>query len=143
MVAIDGDLNELVQNEKERRNKEYEQIYMFGPSFKSSNYGQLKFSEDKTFTWTNNKLLVPAVISSSASNNGTVSVKYFLSRTLSAAYDGVLSFKFEGMTSEVNFLYKMEEAGLRLEDATGAVISNNTITERGLSPLVLFFTKGE
>ena len=37
----------------------------------------------------------------------------------------------------------MEEAGLRLEDATGAVISNNTITERGLSPLVLFFTKGE
>ena len=66
-----------------------------------------------------------------------------MSRTLSAAYDGVLSFKFEGMSSEVNFLYKMEESGLRLEDATGAVISNNTITERGLSPLVLFFTKGE
>lgn len=143
LVAIDGDLNELVQKEKERRNKEYEQIYMFGPSFKSSNYGQLKFSEDKTFVWTNNRLLVPAVISSSASNKGTVSVKYFLSRTLSAAYDGVLSFKFNGMTSEVNFLYKMEESGLRLEDATGAVISNNTITERGLSPLVLFFTKGE
>ena len=143
LVTIDADLNELVKNENDRRNREYEQIYMFGPNFKSSNYGQLKFNENKTFIWTNNKLLFPTVISSSASNKGTVSVKYFLNRNLSSAYDGVLTFKFEGMSSEVNFLYKMEESGLRLEDATGAVISNNTITERGLSPLVLFFTKGE
>ena len=47
------------------------------------------------------------------------------------------------MEKEVNFLYKMESSGLRFEDATGAVIKNNILMERALSPLVLFFSKGE
>lgn len=143
LVSLEENLEELVQNEVIRREKEYEQITMYSESFKSESYGLLKLNPDHTFIWHNNKLLVPSVLSSSAKNNGTVSIKYFLSRSLSASYDGILTFKFQDMDKEVNFLYKIESNGLRFEDATGAVIKNNILMERALSPLVLFFTKGE
>lgn len=143
LVTIDADINQLVQDEMQRRESEYEQIYMFGPNFRSSSYGQLTLSEDHSFNWNNKNLLVPGVISSSAKNTGTVQIKYFLIRSLAQAYDGVLTFKFEGMNKEVNFFYKMEENGLRLEDATGAVLDGNVFRERGISPLIIFFKQAE
>ena len=143
LVTIEADINELVAQERERRETEYEQLYMFGPNFKSASYGSLKLNEDHTFTWMNKNLLVPGILSSTAQNKGTVHIKYFLIRSLSQAYDGVLTFSFDGMNKEVNFFYKMEENGLRFEDATGAVKENNTFKERGNSPLIVFFSKNE
>ncbi len=143
LVTIEEDIDQLIFEEKQRRETEYEQIYMFGPDFRSSGYGQLYLKQDHTFTWNNKNLLVPGVISSSAKNNGTVQVKYFLVRSLAQAYDGVLTFKFEGMNKEVNFFYKAEENGLRLEDATGAVLDGSVFKERGISPLIIFFKKAE
>lgn len=143
LVTIVADINELVAQERERRETEYEQLYMFGPNFKSASYGSLKLNEDHTFTWMNKNLLVPGILSSTAQNKGTVQIKYFLIRSLSQAYDGVLTFSFDGMNKEVNFFYKMEENGLRFEDATGAVKENNTFKERGNSPLIVFFSKNE
>lgn len=143
LVTIEADINELVTAERERRETEFEQLFMFGPNFKSASYGNLKLNQDHSFTWMNKNLLVPGVLSSSAQNKGTVQIKYFLVRSLSQAYDGVLTFNFDGMNKEVNFFYKMEENGLRFEDATGAVKDNNTFKERGMSPLIVFFTKAE
>lgn len=143
LVTIDADINQLVQDEMQRRESEYEQIYMFGPNFRSSSYGQLTLEENHSFNWHNKTLLVPGVISSSAKNTGTVQIKYFLIRSLAQAYDGVLTFKFDGMNKEVNFFYKMEENGLRLEDATGAVLDKNVFKDRGISPLIIFFKRAE
>lgn len=143
LVTIDADINQLVQDEMQRRESEYEQIYMFGPNFRSSSYGQLTLEENHSFNWHNKTLLVPGVISSSAKNTGTVQIKYFLIRSLAQAYDGVLTFKFDGMNKEVNFFYKMEENGLRLEDATGAVLDKNVFKDRGISPLIIFFKQAE
>lgn len=143
LVTIDADINQLVQDEMQRRESEYEQIYMFGPNFRSSSYGQLTLGENHSFNWNNKNLLVPGVISSSAKNTGTVQIKYFLIRSLAQAYDGVLTFKFDGMNKEVNFFYKMEETGLRLEDATGAVLDKNVFRDRGISPLIIFFKRAE
>lgn len=142
-VTIDADINEVIENELARREKQYEQVYMFGPRFHSESYGTLALSDDHTFTWQNKNLLVPSVLTSSARNRGTVKTKYFISRTLSQVYDGVITFEFEGMKKEVNFLYKMEANGLRLEDATGALIDDSTLKERALSPLVIFFGRVE
>ncbi len=143
LVTIDADINQLVQDEMQRRESEYEQIYMFGPNFRSSSYGQLTLGDTHSFNWNNKNLLVPGVISSSAKNTGTVQIKYFLIRSLAQAYDGVLTFKFDGMNKEVNFFYKIEENGLRLEDATGAVLDGNVFRERGISPLIIFFKQAE
>ena len=140
LVTITQDLNQLVQAERERRAGEYKKVFDFGPNFKSAAYGSLEFKSDNTFNWTGNKALVPSVIPS-LKTRGLVSIKYFLSRSLSQNYDGILTFRFEGIDKEVNFLYKIEPNGLRFEDASGAVIRNNIIMERSLSPLVIFFSK--
>ena len=139
LVSIEEDIGELVMNEIARRSRIFEQIYIAGPVFKSASYGTLTFNKDQSFTWTSYKLLVPSVIAQSAKNRGTVSIKYFTGRALSAAYDGVLTFNFDGMSKEVNFLYRLDSGGLRMEDAAGVNVTNGIINERALSPLVLFF----
>lgn len=144
LVTIDGDINEILTAEIARRETEYEQLYMYGPKFNSKSYGSLSLGENQEFTWTNNRLVVSSgIISANAKGRGKIENKYFLTKALRTSYDGVLTFKFDGMSKEVNFLYKIEENGLRLEDATGTTIKNSTIYERAISPLVMFFSIGE
>ena len=139
-VALTENVALLVQEEVARRQKELEQLRLFGPSFVSSNYGRLQFLDGNGFSWTGYNLLVPTIIAQSAGNGGTVSVSYFISATLKNSYDGILTFRFEGMAKEANFLYKMTDDGLRLEDAGHAQIANGVVTSRGTSPLVIFFS---
>jgi hypothetical protein len=135
------DVTALVSAEKDRRLHMYQKVYESGPDFNSASYGQLSLKDDQSFSWKNYRLLVPSVVDPAAKGGGTVGVKYFLGDALSASYDGVLSFRFDGMDKDVNFLYKMENGGLRMEDLTGASYDGNTVTNRGTSPLVLFFQK--
>lgn len=138
-VVIDTDINEVITNEKNRRTVEYLNIWTHGPVYSSSNYGKITFNEDGGFNWSGFKLLVPSIIDAGTKNNGTAQVKYSLSKSLAASYDGVVTFKFEGMSNEVNFLYKLEESGLRLEDTSGATIDGNQLKTRGTSPVIIYF----
>ncbi|MCI5606121.1 MAG: SH3 domain-containing protein [Treponema sp.] len=140
-IKIEQNLDEVIEAEQNRRGESYLQLYAHGPKYISSNYGNIVFNEDGSFHWNGFKLLVPSIISSSAKTSGKASVKYSLSKSLSANYDGVITFKFNDMANEVNFLYKLDGTGLRLEDATAARINGNQIVERGSSPLVLFFSR--
>ena len=45
------------------------------------------------------------------------------------------------MKAKVNFLYKIEANGIRLEDASEARFEGTTLVRRGASPLVIFFEK--
>ncbi|MDE7391473.1 MAG: SH3 domain-containing protein, partial [Treponemataceae bacterium] len=139
-IALDEDIAQLVQEERARRAKELERVRMLGPSFVSSNYGRLQFMEGGAFFWSGYQLLVPTIVAQSAGNGGTVGVQYFISNALKNSYDGILSFRFSGMTKDVHFLYKLTDDGLRLEDATHAQIANGVVTGRGTSPLVIFFS---
>lgn len=144
LVPISEDLNEIINNELARREEEFMQIYNFASNLKSSSYGSLSFEENHNFKWNNNRLLVnQGFVSKNAKTNGKIEIKYFISKKLSSIFDGVLTFKFEGMNGELNFLYKIEETGLRLEDARGATISNNMVVNRSSSPVVIFFSKVE
>ena len=138
LVTLSEDINAIVAAEKQRRIDDYEKVVSKTGSLSSSNYGQLTLNKDGTFRWTGFKLLVPSVIGAGAKNAGTCSVKYAVSKQLSG-YDGVLSFKFDGLTDEVNFLYKLESDGLRLEDATDATFNGILVTARSSSPLILYF----
>lgn len=141
-VIIKEDINSLIESEKGRRAQAYNNVFKKGPIFTSSNYGKITLTNEGTFKWTNYKLLVPTVVSNTARNPGvgTVEVKYAVSKKLQSNYDGVLTFNFEGMKEEVNFLYKVEENGLRLEDATKADFKGILVTERGSSPTIIYFT---
>ncbi len=140
-VTLSESVADIVNAEKTRRTQAYMQIWSHGPIFSSSSYGKISFNEDGTFRWTGFKLLVPSVIDAGTKNTGSASVKYSLSKDLAASYDGVLTMKFDGMSREVNFLYKLEDGALRLEDTTGASFSGSQLKSRAVSPVIVYMKK--
>lgn len=140
-VTIEDDISSLVSAEKERRSAVYNKVVSTGPEFKSSSYGDLKFEQDGRFSWKGYKLLVPAIIKNGAKNSGNVSVKYALSQNLSSQYDGVLSFKFDGLDEDINFLFVLEDDGIRMENIQKSSIDGNLVTSRSSSPMILYFKK--
>ena len=140
-IAFDGDVKELIENEKERRHAEIAGLVKSGPVYSSSNYGTITFKDDDTAVWRNFNLLVPSVLTNSARGNIELSVEYYLGSSLKKEFDGILTFRFEGMDQSVNFFYKKEAGGLRLEDAKKAVFKDNLVTDRASSPLVMYFSK--
>jgi hypothetical protein len=125
--------------EKERRNTAFTKVYEHGPIFASSNYGTLELKYDGSFIWKNFKLLVPSVIPAGTKNVGFFTERYALSKNLKENYDGILTFKFDGLSKEINFLYKLEDGALRMEDATCSEIDGNLVKTRSSSPLILYF----
>ena len=139
LVTLDDDINAIVAEEKQRRADAYSKVASATGELSSSSYGKLSLNTDGTFKWSGYKLLVPVVISAGAKTAGTCSVKYAVSKELAASYDGVLTFKFEGTSDEVNFLYKLENDGLRLEAANDATYNGILVTGRSSSPLIMYF----
>lgn len=140
-VSISDNIEEIVAAEKDRRSNAYMQIWAHGPVFQSDSYGKIELNEDGSFRWSSFKLLVPSVIPAGTKNVGVASVKYSLSKSLSESYDGVLTFKFDGVADDINFLYKIEDGGLRMEDTVGAEYKGNQIISRGTSPVRIFFKR--
>ena len=140
-VTVSENIADIVNEEKARRTQAYMQIYTHGPIYSSSSYGKIEFNEDGSFRWSGFKLLVPSVIDAGTKNTGYAQVKYSLSKDLASSYTGVLTMKFDGMSHEVNFLYKLDGNALRFEDTTGAVLSGNQLKTRGTSPVIIYFVK--
>ena len=141
LVALSENIEELVENELVRRQAELKRIASAGPVFKSSNYGTIKFNNENSVTWSNYKLLTPNIISSKALGSVTVTLDYFIAGSLKSSYDGVITMHFTGMEEGVNFLYKLTDTGLRLEDASKAPVKDGVITSRSASPMILFFER--
>lgn len=136
----DVDLAKIIEAERTRRNNLLNELFKV-TSFNSQNYGQLVINSGKTFTWTGYTLLVPDVIPSSAKGRGTVNVKYLLSKDFASRYDGVLTFKFDGCSDEINFLYKLTNEGLNLENIDYYSIKDNVVIARASNPTVMFFNR--
>lgn len=141
LVALKEDVETLVENELIRRQNELLRIAKAGPVFKSSNYGTIKFNNENSVIWSNYKLLQPNLIASNALGSVTVTLDYFISNSLKSSYDGVITMHFTGMEEGINFLYKLTDSGLRLEDASKAPIKDGVVTSRSASPMILFFEK--
>lgn len=141
LVTIAENIDELIAAEVVRRQEELLLLRENGGHFRSSNYGQLTFGEDDKITWRGYNLLVPSLIPRNTGTTGTVSIQYFISNSLKANYDGILTFKLDKMNKELNFVYKIEETGIRLTDAGGAQFRGTTVQSLSASPLVLFFAK--
>ncbi|MBE6345051.1 MAG: SH3 domain-containing protein [Spirochaetaceae bacterium] len=141
LVTIPSEIEEIISEEVGRREQLYAQLEAFGPSFSSSNYGDLTFTGSNSFTWSGFKQLQPSVIPNSVLGRGIISFDLFLSKSLQMNYDGVICFNFENSTKGINFLYKIEENGLRLETTEGSTIRNGILSSRSSSPVVIFFGK--
>ncbi|QQO09264.1 SH3 domain-containing protein [Breznakiella homolactica] len=141
-VALPGDVDDLIDQETERRKTQFDGIYSQGPVFQSANYGTLVFTEDGKFTWTGFNLLSPSVIPPSVPGTGTIDMGIYLTGSLQNQYTGALTLRFDGAGSRgpsLNFMYVLDSQGLRLEHAPDSVMDGITVVRRASSPLVIYF----
>jgi hypothetical protein len=140
-VTLSTDVNEVIAKEQERRKAVFDELIYAGPSFSSSNYGTIEFTEDFGFAWTGYGLLNSSLIPANSGVTGSISLGYFLGTSLKEDFDGVLTFTFDENGRKINFFYKLESGGLRLEDAQRAQFKNSLAIDRSSNPIVMFFAK--
>ena len=61
--------------------------------------------------------------------------------SLKEEFDGVLTLTFDENARKINFFYKLESDGLRLEDAQRAQFKDSLVVDRSSNPVVMFFAK--
>ncbi len=140
-VTLSTNINEVIQQEQERRQSVFNTLVFAGPSFSSSNYGEIKFTKDFGFEWTGYDLLNSSLIPANSGETGSVSLGYFLGASLKEEFDGILTLTFDENGRKINFFYKLESGGLRLEDAQRAQFKDSLVVDRSSNPVVMFFAK--
>jgi hypothetical protein len=143
-VAIASDIDDLIMQELTRRDELFYNLYNAGPTFISTNYGWLSFSEDGRFTWSGYRLLVPQVISALALGTGTIDTGVFLGPAVSSLYNGALAFNFEetgDRSRAVYFMYTLESQGMRIEYVPPSSMDGLVVARRASSPTVIYFFK--
>lgn len=140
-VTLSTDVKEVIANEQERRKEVFNKLIVAGPSFSSSNYGTIEFTENFGFAWTGYGLLNSSLIPANSGVTGSVSLGYFLGTSLKEEFDGILTLTFDENGRKINFFYKLESGGLRLEDAQRAQFKDSLAVDRSSNPVVMFFAK--
>ncbi len=149
-LGEDVDIATMIKVENERRQTVISELAKLGPEFFSSAYGTLSISINSTtdggvFSWMDYDLIVPSLVSRNSGQDGSLSTRYYLDKSLKADWDGVLTFCFDKNGSEVNLLYKKASGGLRLAPARIKTVEDS-VTGRKIrsvlassNPLVMFF----
>jgi hypothetical protein len=141
-VTLPTGPDDIAAQELERRETLFRTIFDAGPVFTSSNYGALTFTPAGRFIWQGNSLLVPNIIPAATLNSGAVEMRLYLSPSLSGAYTGAFTLRFDGAGragAQINFLYLLEEQGLRIEYVDGDNLTGLTVARRSASPTVIYF----
>jgi len=139
-VALSADVDDLILQEKARREAQYAIIFNQGPVFTSNNYGSITFTQAGSFIWTGYDLLVPHIIPRDTKGDGQVLMDLFITPSFEERYNGAFSFKFSGSSKfTLRFMYSLDNQGLRLEVLPDFAVEDVTVTRRASSPVVLYF----
>ncbi|MEW5815925.1 MAG: SH3 domain-containing protein [Spirochaetota bacterium] len=135
------DINTIIENEKIRREEQYQQFLGKGTVFSSSAYGIIAFEQDGSFTWEHFDRLIPNIIPRTAGGKGSVEFNLFLGDDLKVRYEGVISFHFSNTGDNVytNFIYTFVENGLKFIYVPESDIKEGIVERQNPSPIVLFF----
>ncbi|MDR1249184.1 MAG: SH3 domain-containing protein [Treponema sp.] len=145
-VSLPMELEDLISQETERRLALFRNLYALGPSFQSTNYGVLSFSENSRFVWTGNGILIPQIIPASALGSGSVDMGLFLGRDLEQRYTGAFILRFDGINgpgAAVHFMYTVDDQGIRIEYVPPENLEGVTVARRAATPMIIFFFKTE
>ena len=146
LVTLPTALDTIMLQENERRNTRFNAMFNRGPVFSSTNYGTLSLAPTGQFTWVGLDLLVPHIVPRSGVAQGQIQMRLFLGPALAGSYTGACSFLFSGMGVNqaghvVNFLYTLDDQGMRIEFVPEDSITGITVTRRAASPTVIYFTR--
>ena len=142
-VTLTSDVDDLIQQETLRRQNQYLEIYNQGPVFTSSNYGTITLLQTGNFTWTNYDLLVPQLIPAATRGSGRIYMDLFIASGYEEHFNGAFTLRFTDIRSNntLNFIYALDNQGLRMEVVPNVGIDDNTVMRRSTSPMVLYFFK--
>lgn len=140
MQRVEGEIQDYIDAELERREETLERLLERGPVFTSGNYGRITLLEDHTFIWSGYERLVPAAIPAGIGTQGTVDLGLYLGTELSDEYDGAIAFKFNGNPNPVSFAYTLVPDGMRMLYVPPGDIDDVVITGSGVSSITLFFS---
>ena len=143
-IAFEEDIEEIVTQEIERRERLAQLFSSRSRVLRSSAYGNIYLEEQMRFRWEDFGRLGEQIFLKPVRGSGTVDFPYYLSDPLSGSFDGVITFRFDGYERDqgTSFLYSFESAGVRFEYVRPQGIENLEVVRRDNSPLVIFFSYG-
>ena len=142
-VTLTESVENIVNQERERRKNLFQILYVRGPDFTSANYGTLSLKENGDFVWDGIDLLPEEIISGPVVGSGSMDMDYSLSGEMAERYTGALAMRFNspgGNGSSLVFAYILDTQGLRLEYIPSDYALNRTVSRRAPSPLVIYFS---
>ncbi|TVR90652.1 MAG: hypothetical protein EA428_07910 [Spirochaetaceae bacterium] len=143
-VIIEADIREQISNEQTRRLEAYDELYQrAGGGMKSLAYGDIDLQRDRSFFWRGNSRLRPDVIPNTAGNTGRLTLGRYLHASLRNQFDGALAFDFNGIDTDVSFLYRVTPSGLQLTHVPESQLDGVTVNAVPELPLVIFFAFGD
>jgi hypothetical protein len=143
-IAFEEDIEEIVTQELERRERLAQIFSSRSRVLRSSAYGNIYLEEQMRFRWEDFGRLGEQIVLKPVRGSGTVDFPYYLSDGLSGSFDGVITFRFDEYAKDqgTSFLYAFESAGVRFEYVRPQGIENLEVVRRDDSPLVIFFSYG-
>lgn len=140
MVQLDQPLEEILQEEKLRRQALVNQFVEKGPGYNSDTYGKIEFQANQRFFWINKSILISQnLLSAETGNQGNYSFTRFLGRDLRSKYDGVITLNFDNGET-LNFLFKQRSTGVLMLYVPPTHIEKGIInSDRVLNPMQIFF----
>ena len=142
-VTLPVSVENIVNQEKERRQNLFQTLYVRGPVFTSTNYGTLILRSNSDFSWDEVNSLPEGILSGSVLGSGTVDIDYNLGGDLAMQYTGALALRFNsvsGTRTSLVFAYILDNQGLRMEHIPSDLVSGRTVNRRGSSPFVIYFS---
>jgi hypothetical protein len=143
-INFTGDLDELIEAEKSRRQALFQEFQRRGPVLTSNAYGRIRLSEGMRFHWDGFGRLADEAFLRPVAGDGVVDFPYHLSKELADGFDGVITFRFAeyGASQGTSFVYKFDGPGARLVFLRAQAIRDTEAVSLEASPLVIYFTFG-
>jgi len=143
-IEFPEDIEEIVAVERERREQLLDTFRSQGRILVSNAYGNIYLEEGMRFRWENYGRLGEQIFLKRVRGSGDVDFPYYLSDTLAASFDGIITFRFDEYSSDegTSFLYTFDSAGVRFEYIRPQDVKNLEVIRRGSSPLVIYFSFG-
>jgi len=143
-IVFEEDIEEIVTQERERRERLAQVFSSKSRILRSSAYGNIYLEEDTRFRWEDFGRLAEQIFLKEVRGGGNVDFPYYLSDRLSGSFDGVITFRFAEFEPDqgISFLYSFESSGVRFEYVRPQGIDNLEVVRRDSSPLVIFFNYG-
>jgi hypothetical protein len=117
LVRIDADIDEVIENEIERRRQRLEDFVAQGRILSSDSYGTITLAENGSLDWQRYGSLGSGMVPGWFTGSAQLSFSLYISKDLTVNYEGVLSMTQpgRGISASMNFFYRLANGGLQLE----------------------------